>query len=95
MDVAFTNPAKGTFYAQADVFAIDGRGAILAGITVPNFNASTDRESFYRLSPQAQQWQAIGNIEGTLSPVSRYSGTLGDVLWAFGAGQGWSFAPYP
>ncbi|HKS69274.1 MAG TPA: sialidase family protein [Ktedonobacterales bacterium] len=103
LSVAFSNSVKGTFYATAAMFALDDAGAVLATITLPDVTNSTLGTSFYRLSPQARQWQRIGGFSGEAFPVGMYPTPSGEVLWADGEPvigessqtQGWHFAPYP
>lgn len=95
LNVAFTNPSKGTFYAPTDVFALDDSDAILAGVSLEDFTDFSLHETFYRLAPQARQWQVIGSVEGADFPVGLYPSATGDVLWASGLDQGWFFASYP
>lgn len=103
LKVAFTNPSKGTFYAQADVFALDDSAAVLAAVTIPDFTNNTNTTTIYRLAPRAQQWQRIGDFDGQAYPIGLYPTASGDVLWAdgqpvlgqSGVTQGWQYAPYP
>lgn len=103
LNVAFANPPKGTFYASANVFALDDSDAVLAAVTIPDFTNNTNATTFYRLPPRAQQWQRIGSFDGQAYPIGLYSTASGDVLWVDGQSavgqssvtEGWQLSPYP